>query len=134
MCCSGGQIISQTYNIKKRESVFFLPGGKTNKQRYLRSYHLILNSSGRIQPDFPGTVCVSDSSDSTWRSSSSAHESHWSLQKVNVFNVQTCLFLSVFDKCCSLLLSSSTLESLQCVRAAHRQHWSCLRHAGTACV
>uniref|UniRef100_A0A8C8DS81 Histone deacetylase 10 n=1 Tax=Oryzias sinensis TaxID=183150 RepID=A0A8C8DS81_9TELE len=26
----------------------------------------------------------------------------------------------------------STLESLQCVRAAHRQHWSCLRHAGTA--
>uniref|UniRef100_A0A8C7YDM4 Histone deacetylase 10 n=1 Tax=Oryzias sinensis TaxID=183150 RepID=A0A8C7YDM4_9TELE len=25
----------------------------------------------------------------------------------------------------------STLESLQCVRAAHRQHWSCLRHAGT---
>uniref|UniRef100_A0A3P9LBV3 Histone deacetylase 10 n=1 Tax=Oryzias latipes TaxID=8090 RepID=A0A3P9LBV3_ORYLA len=23
----------------------------------------------------------------------------------------------------------STLESLQCVRAAHRQHWSCLRHA-----
>lgn len=89
-----------------RSDHFTNPENKCDGVKNTETLNVFFYFLGRIQPDFPWTVCVSDSSESTWRSSSSAHRSQWSLQKVNVFNIQTCFWAFLINAAVCLFPSA----------------------------
>lgn len=92
--------------------------------------HIVLCFQGRIQLDFPPPVGVSDSSDFARRPGAATCEPRWSLYEVGLGSGTSSarvFFVTVMNELVSIF---SALESLHCVRAAHRQYWSCLKHAG----
>ncbi|XP_068169778.1 polyamine deacetylase HDAC10 isoform X2 [Antennarius striatus] len=85
--------------------------------------------SGRIQPDVPPAVGVSDRSDVTGRSGPSSCEPRCPLSQVCFLFLLFFLNHSHHLSASHFFVSSSALESLHCVRSAHRPYWSCLKHA-----